>query len=345
MSADPAPDNFSLAPSSAVNAGPPGSGADNVSLGGHERASEPLTGIRRGGDLTASRIAARQKTLITTGQLVACGLSDDAVAYRLATGRLHVIFRGVYSVGCGELPPLALELAALLACGERTFLSHRSAAFVWGLLKTRPAEVEVSVVGRCCKSRVGLRVHRLQSIDRSERRRHDGLWIGSPARTILEVAATASVDEVAEVVNEGHGLRLFTPRELEAVVRRNRGRRGVARLAEVLGDEDATTITRSRAERAFRKLIRDACLPPPQVNQPLGRYVPDFMWREQRLIVELDSYTFHGGPVGFQNDREKDLVYRDAGFDVLRPTRDHVVHQPARVLVMVVRALARRSPD
>lgn len=69
------------------------------------------------------------------------------------------------------------------------------------------------------------------------------------------------------------------------------------------------------------------------------------MWRRERLIVELDSYRFHAGPAGFQNDREKDLVYRDAGFDVLRPTRNHVVHQPARVLVMVVRALARRRAD
>ena len=70
------------------------------------------------------------------------------------------------------------------------------------------------------------------------------------------------------------------------------------------------------------------------------------MWREQRLIVELDSYQFHAGPAGFQNDREKDLVYRDAGFDVLRLTRNHVIHEPARVLVSVVRALERsRSPE
>lgn len=248
-------------------------------------------------------------------------------------------------MGCGELPPLARELAALLACGERTFLSHYSAAFVWGLLRTPLAEVEVSVVGRCCKSRAGLRVHRIQSIDPSERQRHDGLWISSPARTVLEVAATACADQLADVVNEAHGRRLFTPRDLEAVLRRHHGRRGVARLAEVLGDEDAMTITRSRAERAFVKLIRDARLPAPEVNQRLGRYSPDFMWRRERLIVELDSYQFHGGPAGFQNDREKDLVYRDAGFDVLRPTRNHVVHQPARVLVMVVRALARRRPD
>ncbi|MGO9496601.1 MAG: DUF559 domain-containing protein [Solirubrobacteraceae bacterium] len=311
--------------------------------GGGETASELLTGIRRGGDLAASQIAAGQKTLATTEQLVACGLSDDAVAYRLKTGRLHVVFRGVYSMGCGELPPLALELAALLACGERSFISHWSAAFVWGLLKTPPPQVEVTVVGRCCKSRAGLKVHRIQAIDRAEIGRHEGLWISTPARAVLEVASSASVDGLAEVINEGQGLRILTPQALEAVRRRNRGRRGMARLAQVIGDEDAMTITRSRAERAFLKLIRDARLPAPQVNQRLGRYEPDFMWREQRLIVELDSYRFHGGPGGFHNDHEKDLVYRDAGFDVLRPTRNHVIHEPARVLVRVVRALERSN--
>jgi very-short-patch-repair endonuclease len=296
-------------------------------------------------DKAVAKVAGRQKTLVTTAQLAQCGLDKDAVAYRVHSSRFHPVFHGVYSVGCGELPPLALELAALLACGKKSFISHWSAAFVWGLRTMRPTPVELSVVGRCCDSRKGIRVHRIQSIDESERQRHDGLWISSPARTVLEVAATASADELADVVNEGHGLRLFARRELEAVLRRNRGRRGAAKLAEVLGDEDAMTITRSRAERAFLKLIRDARLPRPEVNQKLGRYSPDFMWRRERLIVELYSYKYHGGPAGFQNDREKDLVYRDAGFDVLRPTRNHVIHQPARVLVMVVRALARRSAD
>jgi very-short-patch-repair endonuclease len=296
-------------------------------------------------DSAVAKVAARQKTLATTAQLAKCGLDKDAVAYRVHSRRLRVVFRGVYTVSPGELPPLARELAALLACGTDCFISHHSAAFVWGLRATAPPQVEVSVVGRCCDSRKGIRVHRIRSIHRAERRRHEGLWISSPARAVLEVAAGASVDAVAQLVNEGQGLRVFTPRELEAVLRRNRGRRGAGKLAEVLGDKDAMTITRSEAERAFRKLIRDARLPPPQVNHRLGPYRPDFMWREQRLIVELDSYQFHGGPVAFQNDREKDLVYRDAGFDVLRPTRNHVVHQPARVLVSVVRALERSRND
>jgi very-short-patch-repair endonuclease len=292
-------------------------------------------------DRAVAKVAARQRTLATTAQLADCGLDKDAVAYRVHGGRLRPVFHGVYTVSPGELPPLALELAALLACGEHSFVSHHSAAFVWGLRKTPPTQVEVSVVGRFCDSRNGIRVHRIQKIHRAELRRQEGLWVSSPARAVLEVAATAGLDNIADIVNEGQARRLFTPRELEAVLRRNRGRRGVARLAQVLGDEDAMTITRSQAERAFIKLIRDARLPAPEVNHRLGRYRPDFMWREQRLIVELDSFQFHGGPAGFHNDRDKDLVYRDAGFDVLRPTRNHVVHEPARVLVSVVRALER----
>ena len=88
-------------------------------------------------------------------------------------------------------------------------------------------------------------------------------------------------------------------------------------------------------------------LPAPEVNQRLGRYVPDFMWREQRLIVEIDSYSSTAVRRRFRTIDEKDLVYRDAGFDVLRPTRNHVVHQPARVLWLSVarRALERSSAD
>lgn len=76
---------------------------------------------------------------------------------------------------------------------------------------------------------------------------------------------------------------------------------------------------------------------------PFGRFEADFVWREQRLIVELDSATYHSGPGVFHSDREKDLVFRDAGFDVLRFTRAHVIYEPAMVLVRLLRALKRRA--
>jgi hypothetical protein len=46
------------------------------------------------------------------------------------------------------------------------------------------------------------------------------------------------------------------------------------------------------------------------------------------------------GPGAFRRDREKGLLFGGAGFDVLRPTRAHVVYQPTRVAVLLAQALA-----
>jgi very-short-patch-repair endonuclease len=341
MSRGRTPSNSPLARPLAVNGDSVGSGTSNASLGPERVPSGEFVAMSQSRDQAASQIAATQRTMVTVAQLAECGIGKDAIAHRVNSGRLSLELHGVYSFGCGELPPLAREQAALLVCGERAFLSHRSAAFVWGLRETAPAPVEVSVVRRGCRTRDGVHVHRISSIDRRELRHTDGLWVSSPARAVLEVAAVAPA-ELADVIDEGIAHRRLNRRDLEAVLARNRPCRGAARLAALLGEAGAVGITRSQAERAFWKLIRASGLPRPEPNVPLGRFVPDFTWRRERLIVEIDSYGFHAGPNAFQNDREKDLVYRDAGYDVLRFTRYHVVHQPATVLVRLAQALARR---
>ena len=98
-------------------------------------------------DREIARVTGKQRTLATAEQLYACGISKRAIEYRVASGRLRVVFRGVYTVAPGELPPFALELAALLAVGDNSFVSHRSAAFVWGLRAPPPSQFEVSVLG------------------------------------------------------------------------------------------------------------------------------------------------------------------------------------------------------
>lgn len=343
MPPDPSPEKPALAVSSGSSSSAPGPGAANSALGTPDAPSAAFSGRGGGRDAAAARIAARQRTLLSPDQLADCGLTPDAIRHRQHSGRLHVVFRSVYSMGCGVLPPLAREQAALMALGEHTFLSHRSAAFVWGIREAEPDDVEVSVVGRCCESRDGIVVHRIKAIDRRDLRHHEDLWVSSPARTVLEVAAVGTHDELIDVIDQGLALRRFTPGDLKSVLARNRGRRGTARLADVIADETTMAISRSRAEKALLRLIRDARLPLPETNVKFGRFEADFVWHEQRLIVELDSPTFHGGPGAFQRDREKDLVYRDAGYDVLRFTRAHVIHEPAMVLVRLVRALERRA--
>jgi very-short-patch-repair endonuclease len=297
--------------------------------------------ISRQTDGEIARIAGRQRTMATTAQLVACGLGKDAISYRMRTGRYTEVFRGVVSIVSGDFPPLAREQAALLVSGDGAFLSHHTAAFIWGLRMPYPYDVDVSVVARRLNSRKGIRAHQIRAIDKRDLRRHERLLVSSPARALLEIAARLRLGDLREALGNGIERRRVTPRDIQDVLARNPHRRGTARLAAVIGDPDATVVTRSRAERAFWKLIRESGLPRPQANVPLGRYVPDFIWPDHRLIVEIDSYQFHAGPEAFQNDREKDLFYRAAGFDVLRFTRNQVVYEPAMVLVTLAAALAR----
>src|SRR5581483_9773763 len=117
-------------------------------------------------DQAVTRIAGRQRNLITTAQLRECGLGEDAVARRVRAGWLRLVFQGVYSVGSGGLPPLGLEFGALLSCGKGSWISHRSSAFVWGMREEPPELVEVSVLGGGCRCRKGIRVHRIGGVDR-----------------------------------------------------------------------------------------------------------------------------------------------------------------------------------
>jgi len=281
--------------------------------------------------------------MVAAAQLYQVGITKRAIEWRIRAGVLHPKFRGVYSFGCGELPPLAYEQGALLACGEHAFLSHLSAAFVWGLRKAAPVDVDVSLVGRYRRSSDGIRVHRIGAIDRRDVRFHEGIWMSSPARAVLEIAAIGTAQELAAAIDEGLAHRLFTPRELKEVLARNRPCRGAARLAAVLGDETATATSRSRTEKRLLRLLRDAGLPLPETNVKFGRFELDFFWRRERLVVEVDGYPFHRGPAAFNRDREKDLVLGGAGIEVLRFTGDHVSDRSPMVLARIAGELARRA--
>jgi very-short-patch-repair endonuclease len=293
-------------------------------------------------DGAVAALAGRQRTIVSHAQLIELGCSPRAISHWVSRGRLHAVFQGVYSVVDGELPPLAREQAALLACGKRAFLSHETAAAIRGMLSALPADVEVSVVGRRCASRQGIHVHQIKKIDRRELLPHEGLWVSSAPRALLEIAATQTLGDLARALEEGLAKRVLTREDVDAVLARNRPCRGSGRLAALLAGGGGTTITRSEAERRFKRLIRDAGLPAPETNVPFGRYELDFLWRDAGLVVEIDGYRFHTGPNAFRRDREKSLAVKSAGLELLRFTRDHVVHRREFVLAWVAGELARR---
>jgi hypothetical protein len=95
------------------------------------RLDHHIDGQRAPGERLVAELAARQHGVVARRQLAALGLGKGAIDRRVATGRLHLVHRGVYAVGYARLVERGRWMAAILACGPRALLSHRAAPRCW----------------------------------------------------------------------------------------------------------------------------------------------------------------------------------------------------------------------
>jgi very-short-patch-repair endonuclease len=296
-------------------------------------------------DRAIAGIGAKQRALITRAQLSDLGLGPGAIEHALRRGRLHRVHQGVYSlVPLAVLPDLARELAAVLACGDAALLSHRSAAATWGLRPSFNGDIHVTVIGKeTGRRRPGIRVHRVSELDPDDIRRYQGIPITSPARALLEVTPDLTDRQLERALDEALIKRLLSHAAIGAVLAAYPHRRGAARLRATADPGRPTTETRSDGEEALLGLIRRANLPPPEVNAKVGSYTADFLWREQKLIVELDGYDYHRGRAAFERDHQRDAEHQRMGYLVIRITGRQLRHRVEEVLVALATALARRA--
>jgi very-short-patch-repair endonuclease len=268
-------------------------------------------------DLEIARVAGRQHGVITRRQLLDLGLGSSAISKRARSGRLHRLHQGVYAVGHVAISDRSRWMAAVLACGPGAVLSHGSAAAHWGLLRPIAGTIDISVPSQGGRQRrAGIRLHRRAAVVPADVTRHKGIWVTTPARTIADLPRTVPPHLV----------------------------RRATRQAEMLGlplGKIATDGTRSDLERDFLHLCRRRGLPHPEVNVRIGRWTVDFLWRDERVAVETDSYRWHRGAVAFEDDHARDLDLRRRGYSVRRFSEDQVREQPAHVAAHLAEALGR----
>jgi very-short-patch-repair endonuclease len=79
------------------------------------------------------------------------------------------------------------------------------------------------------------------------------------------------------------------------------------------------------------------------VNARLAPYEVDFLWREQRVIVETDSWRHHADPAAFESDRARDAHLQSLGFRILRFTHRQLMQERSAV-VAALRPHLGQSP-
>jgi very-short-patch-repair endonuclease len=266
--------------------------------------------------------------VVTREELVAVGITRGQIEHRLRTRALLPEHPGVYRVGHRAPSTEARYMAAVKACGKGAMLSGLAAAYLLGLVRGGPPEPEVIAPGE--KRIEGVRTKRYRKLDPRDRTRWRRIPVTSVARMLVEVASVLSEYELGRACHEAGVRHRTTPADIESVLARRPTSPGAAKLRRILsGDE---RITLSALERRFLELLLAQDLPLPVTNRPAGGRRVDCRWPEQKLTVELDSYTYHSSRHAWEADRRRERAAYARGDDFRRFTRDDIFVRPRPML-------------
>lgn len=286
-------------------------------------------------------LAERQGGHVTYAQLIALGLTRDAVANLVARGSLIRVFRGVYAVGHLSANPLDRAHAALLAGGPRSLLSHGSAATLWGIWQRWDEPFEVTIAEN--RRPPGLRVHHSATLMRADVTVERGLRVTSPARTILDLAPRLTDPRLARAINDVRLRRLVTLDGLQRLADRFPGRPGARRIRAIVGSSHDEP-TRSRFEDDWIQFAARHPLPAHEMNVHVCGHRVDVLFTPDRLIVELDGWETHGTKQAFEADRARDAeILARAGIPTIRITYDDLHQRPAEQARRIRRVVQARS--
>lgn len=280
--------------------------------------------------------------MVTRDRLIANGFTRHQIQRLIDAGILIPVHPGVYIVVHAS-SPLAYECAAVLACGPRALLSHRTAGRVSALPVHAETKIHVTVVGRRPRAIDGVRLHYLNELASGELTRRDGIPVASPSLTVLDIAGLGDPEELATTLNEARVQRLVTDSELWATLERHPKRRGARALRLLLERERGEPkVTRSEAERVALRLMRAHGMEPDETDYPLGQYRVDFLFRRERLVVEVDGYRYHGTRRRFVRDRRRIAALGAMGYQVFPLTWDDITRESAQAMRDLAETLEQR---
>jgi very-short-patch-repair endonuclease len=269
-------------------------------------------------------------------ELLAAGEKPAAIQARIEAGRYLRLHDGVYAIGHADLTVAGRRRAAVLACGARAVLSHRSAAGAWGIRPDSGSRWDVTVRSASrVRPDAPVRVFRHPTLADAEVADLDGIPTTTVSRTLLDLAAIVAPHHLRRAIERANDLELFDLTELLATIDahpRWPGRRRLLALLADAADHDLAR-TRSDVEAAFLQLCLDHDLPRPQVNHIENGIEHDFAWPGHDLVVEVDGYAHHRSRRAFQRDRTRDREALRRGRRVARFTAVEIVSAPQAVAV------------
>lgn len=280
------------------------------------------------------RVIALQDGVVARHQMLARGVTVDAVKHALDTGGLERLHPGVYAaIPVALLGPDAPLIAALLATRSRAVLGVGTAAHRWNLVAAPPTRIEL--ISRLHLVEPGGVTIRRTVLRPGDVVRHDRFRTTTPVRTLLDLAVHYERRPLVRALEEAEFHHRVYPADVLATCRRGHPGSTALRAALELHVPGYGAM-RSELERRFRTLLVAHGITLPERNRRLGRWTVDCLWREPGVVVELDGGQ-HRHPGQAAVDAERDLWLRRHGYVPRRYTWDQVTGRDSSSVIADLR--------
>jgi len=289
-------------------------------------------------------LAERQHGVVARRQLLALGVARSLIQGRVEAGLLVPVFQGVFALGHRHVSRRGQMMTAVLASGPGAVLSHGSAMELWGVRGARgPIEV-LRRSGGPRSVRREIRLHQTRSLPHGHITRKEKIPVTTVERTFLDMAGRLDAKQQERALVEGDRSGVVRWHELQKMIRGWRGKKGIGRLRRVAMGVDPRAIdTKSSLEVDFLALCREFGISLPQVNVFVGPHLVDFLWPEQRVVVETDGYAYHRDRPSFESDHRRTVALAAADYEVHRATHRMLAWDPDPFMNLVRRSLQRHT--
>jgi hypothetical protein len=299
----------------------------------------------RGATEVIRSLAERQHGVVGHQQLLESGIGKGLIFRRQAGGLLIPLHQGVYAVGRGRLTRQGEWMAAVLACGPGAVLSHFSAGHLWGICGSYgPIEILRRSGGFHPAGHQDVQLHQTRRLEPYEVKMERGIPVAVVERVLLDVAARTYAKQLERMFVAAYKSDELSWPRLGRILRCRRGCSGVGKLRRIALEVDPEALeTKSVTEVDFLALCRRWAITAPAANVLVAGHLVDFLWAEQKVVVETDSWSHHGDRIAFEKDRQTDVDLIAAGYDVHRTTYKMLERDPDPFLTNVRKALQVRT--
>jgi very-short-patch-repair endonuclease len=295
-----------------------------------------------------SWLLANQRGVISRGQLLGSGFTEDSLRHRIRRGGpWQRLLPGVYLTVTGQATREQRQIAAILFAGAASLITGPAALRNYGIRGPETELVDVLVpAGVQRASRQFVAIHRTTRMPR-QWTTEGPLRFAPAARAVAD--AVAELDKLADaraVVGSAVQRSRCTIKQLADELAAG-AIRGSAQLRAVLAE--VADGVRSAAEGDFHGLIMRSSLPRPMFNARLfidGALlgIVDAWWPEASVAVEIDSREWHFQPREWEATMRRHTRLTTAGIYVIHVSPQQVRTEPDRVVGDIAAALRHGRP-